>query len=259
MHPTIDSNQLLISSPWEFRSYTQSDRVICVTHCGCDFVRKTVKGKLPPIDVVSNGMDDFYDEKESCGEATLLNLIYVGTISPSKGLPFILAALRKVKEKGHDVCLQVAGGGNPFFIRQIRSEYKDLDLHLLGQLPFDRLKECYKDADIGIIASLQEQASYVAIEMAMFGLPIITTSVDGLDETFTDGIDALKVDVPFSKEKGLKVDVEGMADQIVELIENKEKRLTLGRNARNLYTTKLTLRCMMENTVAVYRQVMKID
>lgn len=45
--------------------------------------------------------------------------------------------------------------------------------------------------------SLQEQHSYAAIEMAMFGMPMIITAVDGLDEMFVDEISCLKVNTLF--------------------------------------------------------------
>ncbi|WP_289415493.1 glycosyltransferase family 4 protein, partial [Bacteroides acidifaciens] len=122
-------------------------------------------------------------------------------------------------------------------------------------LPFDKLKEVYQNSDIGVIASLQEQASYVALEMSMFGLAVITTAVDGLDEMFTDGVTALKVGVTFSAEDGLKVDVKMLEDKLIELIEDKKKRHRLGYNARRMYLEKLTLEQMTERTVSIYRQL----
>lgn len=256
-HPTPETDRQLILSDWEYRSYTKADRLICVTQCGADFVRKGVTDPLPPIDIIPNGMDDFY-EKRMVGRKKdkLIRLVYAGALSPSKGLPFILEALRGVKQRGYDnIQLQIAGGGHPQFVNSLAVQYRNLDIRFLGLLSFNKLKDVYRDSDIGVIASLQEQASYVAIEMAMFGLAVITTAVDGLDEMFEDNVTALKVGVSFSKEKGLVVDVKMLEDKLVELIEDKKKRQKIRYNARQMYLKELTLDRMVERTVSIYRQL----
>ena len=259
VHPSSETDLELVLSDWEHRSYTLADRLICVTQCGADFVRKGVAGALPPTDIIPNGMDDFYEKRTvSRKKDKLIRLVYVGALSPGKGLPFILEALRGVKQRGYDnIQLRIAGSGHPRFVDSLASQYCDLDVRFLGLLPFDKLKEVYQNSDIGVIASLQEQASYVALEMSMFGLAVITTAVDGLDEMFTDGVTALKVGVTFSAEDGLKVDVKMLEDKLIELIEDKKKRHRLGYNARRMYLEKLTLEQMTERTVSIYRQLIR--
>jgi len=126
---------------------------------------------------------------------------------------------------------------------------------MVGCISFHELIKYYRRCDAGIIASLQEQSSYVAIEMAMFGLPIITTAVDGLDEMFTDNVNALKVNTRFSLFFGLTADVDTIADKIIILIENRQLRLLLGKNVRYLYESDFTLKRMIQQTVAVYHEV----
>lgn len=244
-----------ISSNWEIRSYTASDWIICVTQCGKEFVQRVVSGKLPLIDVIPNGMEDYRAGNRIAKNNSAIEFIYVGFLSESKGIFYILDAMRKVQEKGYNVKLHIAGQGNMEQIKKIKTEYSDVDFNLLGCIPFDELKKYYQQSDIGIIASLQEQASYVAIEMAMFGLPIITTAVDGLDETFTNELNALKVNTLFSEKEGLIVDVEKMTVIMIELICNKKKRLQLGRNARKLFKNKLTLSVMTNSTLSLYNKV----
>lgn len=256
LHPTSETDRELILTDWEYRSYTKADRLICVTKCGADFVRKGVMDSLPPVDIIPNGIDDFYvKETTRRKKGKQLRLVYAGALSPSKGLPFILEALRGVKQRGYQVHLQIAGNGYSQFVNSLKAQYCDLDLNFLGLLSFDKLKDIYRQSDIGVIASLQEQASYVALEMAMFGLAVITTAVDGLDEMFTDELTALKVGVTFSKEEGLKADVKMMEDKIIELVEDKKKLNRLRYNARQMYLKKLTLKQMIERTVSIYREL----
>lgn len=123
---------------------------------------------------------------------------------------------------------------------------------------YSHVEDYSNNSDMGIIASLQEQSSYVAIEMTMFGLPIITTAVDGLDETFTDGINALKVNTIFSPVFGLSADVEMLVEKIVLLIESSELKSYLSNNVRKIYEQELHLNLMLERKIDVYNSLLKI-
>lgn len=251
----VDFNEFMTNS-CEFSSYHKADHVICVTKNAKDFLKKVVQKKEGSVTVIQNGMQDYYKPKFKTlkNNNDPIKLIYVGVLSKSKGIYFLLEALSELKKKGYHVSLTIVGKYDAKTHNNIKSKYNNLNLNILGLIPFDCLKKHYQESDIGVITSLQEQASYVAIEMAMFGLPIVTTNVDGLDETFTNENTALKVNTKFSKVKGLTVDVAMLADKIIDLIENKEKRIRIGKNARKLYKKKLSLNEMLDKTVEVYKK-----
>jgi glycosyltransferase involved in cell wall biosynthesis len=284
----IDSKEF-ITNNCEQQSYTDADHVVCVTRCAVDFLKKIMNKSDKNISVIPNGMDDFADiflntnyanganfrkfHSNECSQIADYNknmicensrnsrssktfkLLYVGVLTESKGLGYILKAMRKVKQQGYTLSLTIAGKITPALSEKLKDENRDLSLHILGRVPFDELKKHYLESDAGIIASLQEQSSYVAIEMAMFGLPVITTAVDGLDEIFTDNLNALKVNTRFSNVTGLSVDVDMMAEKIIALIKDKELKAKLSKNVRTLYEGELTLQRMMEQTVSVYQKV----
>ena len=241
----------------EIQSYADADHIICVTRCAKDFLVKAMAIPQNKITVIPNGISDYREENGRTENTTnpVFQLLYVGVLPTSKGLRYILYAMRTVQQKGYKVSLTVAGKVSPVQATKIKTENKDLSLDILGSVPFGVLKDYYARSDTGIIASLQEQSSYVAIEMAMSGLPVITTAVDGLDEMFTDNVNALKVNTTFSKVSGLSVDTGEMSEKIITLIEDKMLRMQLGRNARQLYENELTLERMMKQTVKVYKEM----
>lgn len=51
-----------------------------------------------------------------------------------------------------------------------------------GRLSKEQLYNFYQIADIGVMPSMLEQCSYVAIEMMMFGLPMVISTTTGLKE-----------------------------------------------------------------------------
>jgi glycosyltransferase involved in cell wall biosynthesis len=241
----------------EKESFSLPDKIIPVTNSGKYFLQKIMKIHNKNIVVISNGIADFGEDncKKVKHSSDTFHCIFVGLLSESKGLFYLLDALQQVQAKGYKVNLNVAGMCRPILREYLEYKYSRININLLGQISFEELQKYYKESDIGIIASLQEQCSYAAIEMAMFGLPIITTAVDGLDEMFTDGVNALKVNTLFSKVFGLRVDTDMMADKIITLIENDELRRQLGQNARKLYKERFNLEQMIQQTVGVYKQL----
>lgn len=230
--------------------------MVCVTKCAKNFLKNTLKASVKNIAVIPNGISDYRGAESPArveknpGDA--FQCLYVGVVSKSKGLDYILKALRAVQARGYKVSLAVAGKHTPLLYEKIARENADLNVKMLGRIPFDELKKYYLQSDVGLIASMQEQSSYVAIEMAMFGLPIVTTAVDGLDEMFEDGVNALKVQTLFSRARGLSVDTDMLADKIAALIESSALRKRLSENVRRLYEERFMLNDMVRKTVAIY-------
>lgn len=253
----IPAMELLVSNHSELRSYNEADRIICVTRCASDFLTRMMGINPSKIAIICNGISD---KASGILPAERKNkdfmFLYVGTISPSKGLLYILEAMRKLKDQGYTVSLIAAGKGQKVYVEQIKLSYPDLRIRFTGSISFDELKDYYMTCDAGIIASLQEQCSYVAIEMSMFGMPLITTAVDGLDEMFIDEENALKVSTRFSNVYGLSADTDDMANKMKRLIDDKELRYRLGNNIRKLYEKNFGVDEMIEKTIEIYNELL---
>jgi len=254
----IPNKEPFFTNNCEWESYSAPDQIICVTQCAKHFLQKIMNVPDKRISVISNGINDLGNDVERVVKKSRFDLfrcLFVGVHTESKGIFYILKSLRKVQAQGYSVCLNTAGNYSPKIYKQIMEEYSDLQVNLLGQITFEELQRYYRESDIGIIASIQEQCSYTAIEMAMFGLPVIVTAVDGLDEMFSDGVNALKVNTLFSKVFGLSVDTDELSKKIIALIENEDLRIQLGINARKLYREQFNLENMMEQTVTIYKKL----
>lgn len=254
----VNDRTMFLSSRSEMDSYIQSDHIICVTQSEVDFLINIMGISKSKISIVHNGINDYISSFErqfkTCSDS-LYQCLFVANLSKSKGLDFILKALRILKKKGYNIELKIAGCTTQATAHLILSNYNDLNLQFLGVRNFEQLAKLYKDSDIGLIASLQEQWSFAAVEMAMFGLPVITTAVDGLDEIFTDEVNAFKVPLSFSSIFGLRLEPEIIANKMEQLIKHSELRKMLSANVRILYEKELTLELMIEKTIAVYNQV----
>lgn len=251
--------EIYVTNHCELQSYAAPDALVCVTQCAVDFLKTCIRTLSDNIKVIPNGINDLnicLEKRIAKTRNDIFHCLYVGVVSESKGVMYILKALNLVKQQGYNVSLTIAGTCNATFQQRVKQDFPDIEIDVLGRIPFDQLKMFYRKSDVGIIASLQEQASYVAIEMAMFGLPIVTSAVDGLDEIFTDEVNALKVNTRFSSVFGLSVDIEMMARQIIRLIEDGELRNRLSQNVRKLYENELNIDLMLQRTIELYQSVL---
>jgi len=256
MDKEVPGTEELVSNHCELRSYQKADRIICVTQCAKEFLMQMMDIPAKKIHVIINGISDKTDAGVSVERGNdTFRFLYVGIITPSKGLTYILEAMRKIQQQGYDASLVVVGKGSKLYMEQIKSSYPDVEVHFTGSIPFEELKDYYRTCDAGVIASLQEQCSYVAIEMAMFGLPVITTAVDGLDEMFIHKENALKVSTRFSKVYGLSVDTEELAERMKQLMDEDGLRKKLAVNVRKRYEECFGLEDMMERTMNIYNNL----
>lgn len=111
-------------------------------------------------------------------------ILFVGSMKPIKGIPFLLGALAKLRAERQDFVLHILGDG------QCRKEYESLSSQLglgsavefLGFKKKQEVAEYMRRADLFILPSLWENSPCVLIEAMASGLPIIASSVGGIPE-----------------------------------------------------------------------------
>lgn len=231
-------------------AYLKSDFISCVTLTGQHFLQK-LGIKKEKTAVIYNGLEDRCETlMRDYHLPQLPKILFVGSTHKSKGLAFVLSALERVRRKGYKFEIVIAGSTNKQ--KDYVQKHPILPLHFLGNLQYEELCVHYEEASIGVIASLQEQCSYVAIEMMMHGLPIVSTTVDGLGEMFTHNENALTVSLI---EDGTQVDVEQMTLHFIRLLNDYTLRERLGKGARGRYLQQFRLEQMQEQTLAIYKHL----
>jgi len=106
-----------------------------------------------------------------------------------KGLPLILEALSRIRANGSVQCtLHIAGRagrGEDFIIAPYKKWVDDGSLVLWGLMK--DVTPAYKAADVLLVASYYEAFSLVMLDALKYGLPIISTPVNGSDEMVMHG------------------------------------------------------------------------
>lgn len=152
--------------------------------CGSDFVKDSlIERRLPSkkISTVSLGRTHskpypniekmrtpWKDRKEG------LRILFAGSVSLRKGIPYLLKALEKLKDLPFKC--KIAGS------IQLNKEKLDQYSHVcefLGRVPISSMSRLYSWADVMVLPSLFEGSAMVTYEALEYGIPIITTFNSG--------------------------------------------------------------------------------
>jgi len=119
-------------------------------------------------------------------------------------------------------------------------------LHLLG-LRRD-IPEVVAALDVFVLSSRYEGLPRVVVEAMALGKPVVTTPADGVTEVIREG------------ETGRVVphgDAEAIAGASLDLLRDRAKRVTMGKECRNRVVTRFDLRRMVDQIAELYEEVLE--
>lgn len=170
----------------------------------------------------------FNDIKE--GEKRLVfnesNPFIIGTVkalSNKYGIDILLKAIKIVREKRNDipVNLRIAGKGDmETELHQLAESLEISEITTwLGFISQEQAAEEWANMDLAVIPSRNESFGVSAVEAQACGTPVIISDIGGLRESTCPGITSICVE---------KANIEQLADTIIELYDNAEKRANMG-------------------------------
>jgi glycosyltransferase involved in cell wall biosynthesis len=116
-------------------------------------------------------------------------------------------------------------------------------------VPFEKLHELHRDADLFVFASSCENMPNVLLEAMAAGLPVVTTAVGTISEVVIDGEHGLVVP-PRARE--------ALAAALIRLLEDDALRARMGTAGRERVTRDFDRRVIMARLIgeleAVYRK-----
>ncbi len=237
----------------EYQTYRLVDKIITVTRHGKEHL--TEKNVSPEkIEVIYNGIaPEFLKKNAQNGIKEKFGIpenekiiLYSGRIDPIKGLDYLCQAMEGLIKKMPGCRLVIAGDGD--FKSLIEASRKfSANISYLGFIPFEDVVALYHEADIGIIPSLEEHCSYVALEMLHCGLPVVASNLGGLKEIFVYGENALLADTVIDKTNsyGIAPKVEELENYMYNLLVDESLRTKFSRNAKiranNMFITEVMI------------------
>ncbi|MDR0373953.1 MAG: glycosyltransferase family 4 protein [Nitrososphaerota archaeon] len=207
------------------------------------------------VRIVPNGVDterfkpaDTDTVKRQFGLGAEPCVLFVGSLIPRKGLPFLVEAAKEVAAKQADIKFLIAGDGplRGSLEETIKSAGLAANFLFLGRVGDDVLPLLYNCADVFVLPSIQEGQGIVLLEAQASGRPVVAFDVGGVNEAVCRG------------ETGLLVgrgDVGGLAGALLKLLGDSALRVRMGLNGRRFVSENYTWDLCAQRMFDVYREV----
>ena len=209
-----------------------------------NFAKKNFDKKNPKFknksEIIINGIPDIdYNIDYNINSDEIIKLITVGTVSKRKGQDIILKALSNLDEKIlSNFHLTIVGEGPEY------NEFKQLasDLNIEKNVLFAGKKEqnevfkLLKKSSAFILMSYSEGLPLSILEALRFGLPIITSNVDGCPETVSNNNGFV-----------IKPDVSELTHIFKNI--NRDELKIMSKNSRELFEKDYKFESFLENYI----------
>ena len=172
---------------------------VALTAVDADFLA-SLGMKRDRIRIIPNGIDisafenshtiDTTTLRESFGLSNKFVLLYVGEITYRKGIKQLIGAMSEIRNhiSDQDIALLIVGSGPESESMQGLVKKMNLEKYISfrGRVPFSELVEYYRIANAFILPSLSEGMPTAILEALFFNVPVITSDIPALRESFSD-------------------------------------------------------------------------
>lgn len=170
-------------------------------------------------------------------------IIYVGLLSLSKGVQYLLEAYKQLNLNNSELVL--IGKVDDSF-KSTLTEYKGLFTHI-SYVPNHELYKYYSDSSVFVLPSLTDSFGLTIFEAMACGIPPITTENCGAP--ICDGIDGFVIPIR---------DVEALKEKLFLLYTDDDLRKKMGKSARE-HVSNFTWEKYGEEVVKAYQEILKLS
>lgn len=218
--------QLWLTSRWRCRlaraALAGAHRVIAVSEAGREALASALgEGRVVLVD---NGVDVGVFTPRAGGH-TPPRVLYVGGLTPRKGVLDLLEASAVLRRRGvaHELLL---AGGTPDEGEAAEAEVRARagpEAKFVGSHPHAAMPELYGQVDVLCLPSWWEAMPLSVLEAMASALPVVATAVGDVPRVVADGVTGLVVPPR---------DPHALAHALAQLLESPEMRRSMGEAAR---------------------------
>lgn len=209
------------------------------------------------VRIVPNGVDPekfkpFEDQaavKRQFGLGNELCVLFVGSLIPRKGLPFLVEAAKKIVKEYRETKFIIVGEGplKNQLLRKLKAANLSGNFTFLGNVKEDMLPAVYNCADVFALPSIQEGQGIVLLEAQASAKPVVAFDVGGVNEALLNGETGLLV------KRG---STDKLADAIMKLLSDTALREKMGANGRRFVAENLTWDICAQKMLNVYHEAL---
>lgn len=201
------------------------DALVLVSDSLRSFYKKGMKEKNKKCKCVfiPNMLDDI---PKTVSKLTEKRMISVGRLSKEKGFVDLIEVFKKFHEQNPDWHLDIVGDGserNKIVDRIYEYQLTDF-ITVHGYLKKKEINALLKKSSLYLMTSYTESFGIVLLEAMSYGVPCLAfTSAEGANDLIKNDQNGYLIE---------NRDFDSMVDKMEELVNNKKKRIELGKNAR---------------------------
>ena len=234
---------------WRMKRWAslESSTVIANSRAGADYAREMMRLSTDAVEVVYNGVADAPPEAlvtaPSSTDGGPVTALFVGRLVEQKNVPVLLRAMRRLRQEGVSLRLQIAGDGplRDACADQIASLGLGDVVEMLGERSDAAL--LMAGSDFVVLPSLREGLSNVILEAMVVGRAVIASSVGGSVEL----VEPMTTGLLFTSD-----DDAALADAMRRLARDQALRQSMGVRGRQRAVERFTVAAMVREMQSAY-------
>jgi glycosyltransferase involved in cell wall biosynthesis len=246
-----------IRAPWRFRAF--ADRVLCVSPAVAEVCRAdglpadSLRVVFAGADPRQAGAGDRRRGRLAAGvDPAQRMLLVVASLTENKGHAFLLDALPAVLDRHPQTCLVLTGEGPSKEPLQLQARRLGVEgrVRFVGYRP--DVPDLVQAADLVVLPSLAEGLPVCLLDAMLAGVPIVTSAVGGIPDLVgsqNSQSEPVAWMVPAR-------DSPALSAAIIEALDNPRQCALRAQRARDRAERTFTADCMVEATLAVYRELL---
>ena len=224
--------------------------LICQNHDDYNILKNHVISSKKLFLIKGSGVNT--EEFKSLNSSRKENPIIVTLVSRmllDKGVLEFINAAKLIRDKGYkNICCQLVGdihdaNPNSLTTSEIEQWHESAVITWLGHR--SDISNIYNNSDMAVLPSYGEGLPKSLLEACSCGLPIIATDVPGCREICINNKNGIVVPVKNS---------EKLADAIIDLAFNKEKRVLFGKESRRMVLDEFSESVINQKIFSVYNK-----
>ncbi len=240
----------------EAETAQNANLIVTISNYSLEKIQKHYGIEPSKVRIVPNGVDvekfkpmDSELVRHQFGLGNEPCVLFVGSLIPRKGMPFLVDASKKIVKEKADTKFLIVGEGpmKPQLTETLKSANLSDNFKFLGNLKEDTLSAAYNCADVFVLPSIQEGQGIVLLEAQASGKPVVAFDVGGVNEAVRN------------KETGLLVkrgSSDELADALLKLLSDKPLREKMGANGRRFVSENFTWDICTQKMLRVYREAL---
>lgn len=238
-------------------SYHQVDTVLTICEANVSYLENMQGVPLHKIRVIHNGIPQGYGTRAAERRAAVrkelglspddVAIVFVGNLTPRKGLDVLLQALANGVAGAWRLFVVGAGEEEPRYRGEVSKLRLDARVKFLGQLPEEAVERMLSGMDLLVLPSFVEGFPYVILEAMACSLPVVATRIYGVPEAVDDG------------ETGVLIpsgDIPALRDALEALVKSPSVRIQMGVNGRRRFEGNFTLARHVGQLETIYREAL---